>query len=259
MILDNKTILITGSNRGMGRAFAEELAKYPVKLLLGMRDVKSYVPIEDSVAIYIKPVKIDLSSKELIRKSIDGLKDDLNNIDILINNAGIFEAGPLQNQNVDKIYAMFQVNIVGLIHLTNIILPYLLKRDEAKIVNNASIAGYAYLPDNSSYSATKAGVVAFSESLRRELDKTNVSVLHLVTPAVDTEMFKDVESTYKENDKPINLKRMPPEAWAKKVVGAIKNDKKVLSPPGRTGVLKVLSHGPPLLVDSISRNLFKKK
>lgn len=257
MQLTNKTILITGANRGIGRSIAEELAKKPVNLLLGMRNINSYIPIRNSKAKTIKPVKIDLSSKQSIDESLKNLKDETASLDILINNAGVFVAGPLHKQDIDEIYSMFQANIVGLIHLTNKLLPILLSREEGKIVNNASIAGYAYLADNSTYSATKAAVVAFSEALRRELSVTNVSVLHLVTPGVDTEMMELVEATYSKNGKPINLHKVSSSDWAKKVVKAIESDKKILSPSGTARILKIISRGPPFLVDILSRRLFK--
>ena len=213
MRLNNKTILVTGANRGIGRAIAEELATRPVNLLLGMRDVTKYQPIQNSTALSIKPVKLDLGSKASIDKCLDGL--DLSKLDVLINNAGQFTSGPLQRIDLDAMYSMFQVNLVGLAHLTSRLLPDLLKRPQAKIVNNASIAGYAYFPLNSTYSATKAGVVGFSEALRRELAETHVSVLHLVTPGVDTEMLDKVEATYKDDEKPIQLARIPAAEWAK--------------------------------------------
>jgi 3-oxoacyl-[acyl-carrier protein] reductase len=258
MTLTNKTILITGANRGIGRAIAEELSHKPVNLLLGMRNLDSYVAFENYEALSIKPVVLDLSSKESISSCLEDLEQDLENVDILINNAGQFVAGPLQKQSVDDVYSMFQVNILGLIQITNKMLPLMLKRPEAKIVNNASIAGYAYLPDKSNYSATKAAVVGFSEALRRELSGTSVSLLHLVTPGVDTEMMKQVEATYKNNEKPIELQKIPAKTWAKKVVSAIETDKKMLSPSGTTEILKIISHGPPLLVDILSRRMFKK-
>jgi short-subunit dehydrogenase len=257
MILKEKTVLISGSNRGIGRAIAEELAQYPVHLLLGMRNPASFTPIENSKALSIKPVLMDMGSQASIDKSLELIKKDLDSLDILINNAGQFVAGALQNQNSEKVALMFQVNLIGLTYLTGRLLPTLLKRPEAKIVNNASIAGYAYLPFNSTYSATKAGVVAFSESLRRELVKTNVGVLHLVTPVIDTEMMDDVEKTYKEEGRPLNLKRMPASKWAKKIVQAIEKDKDVLSPSGSTELLKLMSHGPSFLVDGIAKRLVK--
>jgi short-subunit dehydrogenase len=258
MVLEGKTILITGANRGIGRAIAEELAKHPVNLLLGMRDPSALKEMPQAKATSIKAVAMDLSSKTSIDTSLDSFKDEIANVDILINNAGQFVAGSLQKQDADKLYSMFQTNIVGLSYLTARLLPALLKRPEAKIVNNASIAGYAYFPYNTTYSATKAGVVAFSEALRRELARTSVSVLHLVTPGVDTEMLVDVEKTYQDEGRPLQLKKIPASTWAKKVVRAIESDKKMLSPSGVTEFLKIISHGPPALMDSISRRFIVK-
>jgi short-subunit dehydrogenase len=257
VVLTDKTILVTGSNRGIGRAIAEELAKHPVHLLLGMRDVKAYKPIVSNQVLSVKPVQLDLTSRESIDLGLKVMEADIVKLDILVNNAGIFVAGPLQKQSLDDIYAMFQVNVLGLIQLTNRLLPQLLARSKAKIINNASIAGYAFLPDNSTYSATKAAVVGFSEALRRELIHSNVGVLHLVTPGVSTKMMDEVEATYARNGKPINLPKVSPEAWATKVVDAIVGDKTVLYPSGSTGLLRRISHL-RFLVDIVGRRMLPK-
>ena len=104
-----------------------------------------------------------------------------------MNNAGLMTGGLLEEQDLDGIYAMFQVNLVGVVHLTQAVLPGMIERGLGKVVNNASISGYAYFPAATTYAASKAGVVAFTESLRRELKGTGVTTLHLVTPGVDTE------------------------------------------------------------------------
>ena len=91
---------------------------------------------------------------------------------------------------------MFQVNLVGLAHLTRLVLPGMLERGTGKVVNNASVSGYAFFPGASTYAASKAGVVAFTESLRRELRGTGVSTLHLVTPGVNTDMLDATEDAY---------------------------------------------------------------
>ncbi len=256
MRLQDKTILITGANRGIGRALAEELAKQPVHLLLGMRDTAAYKPINNAQAKSITPIALDVSSLENIQKSLKAAKESLANLDILINNAGQFVAGPIDAQDQAKMAAMVQVNLTGLMQLTALLLPGLRKR-KGKIVNNASIAGYAYFPFNAPYSATKAGVVAFSEALRRELKNTGVTVLHLVTPAVATDMLVDVNETYEKNGRPIDLGSVPAETWAKKVVRAIEQDKTMLKPGGATEVVRLLSKGPRFLIDIISTRLIK--
>jgi short-subunit dehydrogenase len=166
MRLNDKTILITGANRGIGRALAEELAKYPVNLLLGMRDTSKYKPIEGQ-ALSIKPIALNLGSLENIQKGLEVAQEDLKNLDILINNAGQYLAGPIDKEDPIKLASTVQVNLTGLMQLTGQLFPTL-RQNRGMVVNNASIAGYAYFPFNGTYSATKAGVVAFSESLRRE-------------------------------------------------------------------------------------------
>ncbi|MEI7683347.1 MAG: SDR family NAD(P)-dependent oxidoreductase [Candidatus Saccharibacteria bacterium] len=255
MLLNNKTILITGANRGIGRALAEELAKYPVNLLLGMRDVSKYQPIIGGKALIIKPLKLDMGSLESIQKDIKAAAVDLKELDILINNAGQYLAGPLEKQDPVKLASMVQVNLTGLMQLTAELMPTL-RRKRGKVVNNASIAGYAYFPFNGTYSATKAGVVAFSESLRRE--QTDVSVLHLVTPGVATEMMDDVNAAYANNGRPVNLKTIPADVWATKVAKAIRKDKTILTPGGAVEVSRILSKGPRFLIDIISRWIVKK-
>ena len=131
-------------------------------------------------------MRMDLGSRESIDESCAELGDEPQTIDVIVNNAGLVTGGLLEEQDLDEIYAMFQVNLVAVVQLTQAVLPGMIERGSGQIVNNASISGYAYFPAATTYAASKAGVVAFTESLRRELKDTGVSTLHLVTPGVDT-------------------------------------------------------------------------
>ena len=170
MDLTNTTALVTGANRGIGKAFAEALAEHCAIVYAGARDPESV----DIDADNVRPLPIDLSSAESIEKSFAQSRKQLETVDILVNNAGALSVGLLEEQDVDAIYTSVQVNLTGLIHLTKLLLPSMLERDRGYIVNNASMSGYAYFPLASVYAASKAGVVAFSESLRRELEPTGV-------------------------------------------------------------------------------------
>ena len=123
--------------------------------------------------------------------------------------------GLLEEQDMDAVYAMFQVNLVGVAHLTSRLLPGMLERGRGTIVNNASISGYAYFPAASTYAASKAGVVALTESLRRELDGTGVRALHVVTPGVNTDMLDATEEVYGRYMDTSSWDKVEPEEWAR--------------------------------------------
>jgi short-subunit dehydrogenase len=199
-------------------------------------------------------VAVDLSSREAIERSVEGLPP----LDLLVNNAGRMTGGLLEEQDVEDVYAMFQVNLVGLVHLTMRVLPGMVERGRGRIVNNASISGYAWFPAASTYAASKTGVVAFSESLRRELHGTGVSVLHLVTPGVDTDMLDATREVYRDHLDSAAWDDQPPERWAAKVVGAIESDDHVLGPGGRLALAKLASRGPAGLMDAIARRSFSR-
>jgi hypothetical protein len=248
--LTGVTALVTGANRGIGRAIAQELAKEPLALLLlGARDPEAMEPLDGAC-----PVMIDLSTRESTDRSVQ----DLPGIDLLVNNAGRMTGGLLEDQDLDDVYAMFQVNLVGLTHLTRAVLPGMIRRGRGKIVNNASISGYAHFPAASTYAASKAGVVAFSESLRRELDSTGVDVLQLVTPGVDTGMGDATLKMYGRHMDTSAWDMQPASEWAAKVVQAIRDDARVLGPGGRLAVAKLASRGPAFLLDALSARMFKR-
>jgi len=262
MDLSGRTALVTGSNRGIGRALAEALAREPLALLLcGMRDPQTFEPIPTGAggAREVRAVRVDLGSRDAIDESCTEMGDDLGRIDLLVNNAGLVTGGLLEEQDLDEVYAMFQANLVGLVHLTQAVLPGMLERRSGKVVNNASISGYAYFPAASTYAASKAGVVAFTESLRRELKDTGVSTLHLVTGGVDTDMLDATEETYGRHLDTSDWDKVPASEWAQKVIGAIRDDSTVLGPGGKTALAKLASRGPGFLIDRISDRMFSRE
>ncbi len=159
MELEGRTCLVTGASRGIGHAIAAELAKRPVaKVLAGVRDPSGFDPPPGPV----EPVELDLAERGSI---VAGWERVGGRVDVLINNAGQFEGGKLEAQDPVAIDAMVQVNLTGLMQLTRLALPPMLAAGEGSIVNNASISGYVFMPGSTTYAATKAGVVGFSESL----------------------------------------------------------------------------------------------
>lgn len=253
MRLADKTVLITGADGGIGQGFTRELLKKPVRhLVLGVRNPK-LLPVPATPAggaREVSVVQVDLDSFETVEAAADRLADL--QIDVLINNAGLYEGGPLVEQDLERVYALTQVNLTALEHLTARLLPGMIARRRGYVVNNASISGYAYFSGTATYAATKAGVVAFSEALRRELRGTGVRVMHLVTPGIDTPMLRQVDDTYQ-----MRLKRITPDAWARRTVRGIERNRTMVNPQGWTYAVKLASRGPSWLLDRFQPRLRK--
>lgn len=257
MDLTDSTALVTGANRGIGRAVVEALAQRPLRrVLAAVRDPDAFAPVDGTAAV--TPVRLDLSSREAIEACVAAMPD-FDAVDLLVNNAGQMTGGLLEEQDVEGFYAMFQVNLVAVAHLTHLALPHMLGRGRGKIVNNASISGYAYFPAATTYAASKAGVVALSESLRRELAGTGVDVLHLVTPGVETEMLEATEEVYGRHIDTSNWTRVTADEWAARIVRAIEADDHVLGPGGRTALAKLASRGPAVVLDAVSARMFSRR
>jgi len=167
--------------------------------------------------------------------------------------------GLLEEQEMEAVYAMFQVNPVAVAHLTSRVLPHMLAKGRGTVVNNASISGYAHFPAASTYAASKAGVVALSESLRRELKGTGVGVLHAVTPGVNTDMLDATEAVYGRHMDTSGWDKVEPAEWAEKLLVAVEADRHVLGPGGRTAYAKLASRGPAFLLDALSARMFTRQ
>ena len=262
MNLAGATALVTGANRGIGRALVERLVELPLhSVLAGVRSVDSFetptLPLGG--ARTVRAVHMDLASRASIEACCDRLGGELGEIDLLVNNAGLMTGGLLEEQAMEEVYAMFQINLVAVAHLTHRVLPWMLERRRGLVVNNASISGYAYFPAASTYAASKAGVVAFTESLRRELRGTGVTAMHLVTPGVATEMLKDTDEVYGRHMDTSGWDRMPVSEWATKVVHAIEADRRVLGPGGRSSLAQLAARGPAFVLDAITARLFSRR
>jgi short-subunit dehydrogenase len=247
MKLDGLTCLVTGANRGIGRAIAERLARRSARVLAGVRSLDGYEPIAGA-----EPVELDLAS----RASIEAFAED---VDLLVNNAGQFTAGLLETQDVDAIYELLTVNLAGTIHLTRHLLPGMLERGRGKVVINSSVVAYANFPAVTTYAASKAGVSGFAEALRRELAPTPVTTLHVVTGGIATDML---DETKRQLDPHFpgadSWDQHTPQQWAAKIVKAIEEDAAVLGPGGKAALGKLASHLPRQVLDTFVARAFDR-
>lgn len=257
MEIYNADVLVTGANRGIGLAFARMCAQEGAKLHLVMRKTELSL-IAELKGLGAGEVKIwvaDLSERNEVERLISELANTP--IDILFNNAGVLTGGLLEEQPLDDIYTMFQVNLLSLIHLTRGLLPQMIKRQRGKIINNSSVSALMHFPCATTYAASKAAVLAFTQCLELELKGTSVSTLCLVTPGIKTRMFDDISSKYSKNFVVPN-ESITPDQYAQLIRQAILKDHTHLWPGGSTQWGLRTARNFPFLFKSIISRYFHR-
>ncbi|KAH3672680.1 hypothetical protein WICMUC_004198 [Wickerhamomyces mucosus] len=194
--LANKTVFITGASAGIGRATAWEYAhatEGQIKLILSARRVENLKDLQDELNSKYPSIKtfigkLDVSQKDSITPFLKTIPEEFKDIDILVNNAGKAlgnaQVGSIETKDIDEI---FQTNVIGLISITQAILPIFKAKNAGDIVNLGSIAGKDPYPGGSIYCASKFALRAFTESLRKELINTKIRVIEVQPGAVETE------------------------------------------------------------------------
>jgi len=166
-------ILVTGASTGIGRACALRFAELGYRVLAGVRKVSDGEALRTESAGRIEPVLLDVTSAESIANTLAAVGDQP--LAGLINNAGIATVGPLELVPVEAWRKQFEVNVIGLVAVTQACIP-LLRRGPGRIVNIGSIAGRSALPGSGAYDSTKFAVEAISDALRMELHPWRISV-----------------------------------------------------------------------------------
>jgi short-subunit dehydrogenase len=179
------TAVITGASAGIGRVFADRLAKRGYDLLLIARrgDLLDEVAkkLSNSYGVTVKTLAVDLSKPSELQATADKLSAD-SSITMLVNNAGVSTLAPIGGTKAADAASMISVNISALTALTIAVLPGFKARDKGTIVNIGSVLGFASLPISSIYSGTKGYVFLFTRGLQEEVAGTQVRV-QLVAPA----------------------------------------------------------------------------
>ncbi|MCB0370596.1 MAG: SDR family NAD(P)-dependent oxidoreductase, partial [Bdellovibrionales bacterium] len=162
-----------------------------------------------------------------------------------------------EEQPLDEIYSLIQINTTALIHLTRAVIPGMIKRGKGKVINNSSVSAFMHFPCASTYAASKAAVVAFTNCIESELQGTGVSTLCLITPGVKTRMFDDIESKYSKNLK-VPQGYISAKDYALQIKFAIESDEKYLLPKGTTSIgLWIAKYLNPIFRSFVSRQFHR--
>jgi short-subunit dehydrogenase len=220
MRLTGAVALVTGGSSGIGAATARALAGAGSRLLIAGRDPARLAAIAGQTGG--TALTADLAAAQRAAATLPpGPGDDEAGIDILVNNAGLGWAGPIGDITAEKVAELVAVNLTAPMQLTRLLLPGMIARGRGRVVFVSSIAGATGVRGEAVYSATKAGLVSFADSLAYELDGHDVRVSVIVPGVIDTPFFD-------RRGRPYGRRRpgpQPPERVARAIVACLEHDR----------------------------------
>ncbi|HUF36255.1 MAG TPA: SDR family NAD(P)-dependent oxidoreductase [Gemmatimonadales bacterium] len=214
------TALVTGATEGIGRATALALGRagYRVGLCARTADRLDALATELRAAgIVAAAAPADVGDPDQIAGAVRRVTDDLGDIDVLINNAGVLIARPVEELTLTDWDATMTTNLRGLFLATRAVLPGMRRRRRGTIVNVASLAGRNGFAGGTAYAASKHGVLGFSRSLMLEVRKDGIRVVAVCPGSVDTGLLRDQPMLKSDPEKILR-----PEDVAETIVHALR-------------------------------------
>ncbi|RIA10988.1 NADP-dependent 3-hydroxy acid dehydrogenase YdfG [Flavobacteriaceae bacterium MAR_2010_72] len=191
--MSNKTAFITGATSGIGKATAIEFAKHGINLILCGRRQERLDQLKKELSLQTKVhiLNFDVRDKVATMEAIQSIPKSFNAIDILINNAGNAHGlDPIQTGNLDDWDAMMDINVKGLLYVSNAIIPQMVERKSGHIINIGSSAGKEVYPKGNVYCGSKHAVLAITEGMRIDLNPYGIKVSAINPGLVETEFSK---------------------------------------------------------------------
>lgn len=185
-VIAGKTVLVTGANRGIGKAFSEAFLKGGVaKLYAAVRNLDSAKPLVDEFGDKVVPIKIDVSDPASITEAAKTASD----VDIVVNNAGVLtNASPLADDAVENLEFEMKVNVYGLIRMAQAFAPVLKSNGGGYFAQLNSVASVKNFADFATYSASKAASYSITQALREKLEEQGTTVISVHPGPINTDM-----------------------------------------------------------------------
>lgn len=190
----SKIALITGATSGIGKATAEAFAKQNIDLILCGRRQERLDELAEELGkkVTVQTLTFDVRNYTEVENALNSLSDKWREIDILVNNAGNAHGfDTIDGGSIADWDAMIDGNVQGLLYVSKLVMPYMVKRKTGHIVNLSSVAGKQTYANGAVYCASKKAVEAISEGMRLDLTKHGIKVTNIAPGAVETE-FSEV-------------------------------------------------------------------
>ena len=258
MIFRDKTVVITGGSEGVGAAAARLFAEAGANLMLVARGKKSLEAIAEELRdkTKVEIFAMDVSDADACVDVFKKAQFEFGRIDVLVNNAGYHARGDVETVEPADLAKMVDVNLRAPIVLARLAIPYLKEADDAAIINVGSLAGRTPVPGSATYSATKAGLRAFTISLSEELRDSNIKV-GLVSPGpIDTGfIMADIDKTA---DLTFSQPMSTAEEVAQNILDLCGNNIREVAMPTLSGLLTTGSYVFPWVSRQMKRVLERK-
>ncbi len=188
MTYQPKTVLITGATGDFGKAFARRFAAIGSSLILHGRSAEKLAELKKEFSVPVHTMLFDITDRMAMEKSFNEIPADFKNIDLLVNNAGgALGMDKAYEASLDDWDEMVAMNVSGLMRMTHLVLPAMVASKRGHIINIGSIAGSYSYPFGNVYCASKAFVAHFSQTLRSDLQGTNIRVTNIEPGMVKTQ------------------------------------------------------------------------
>jgi short-subunit dehydrogenase len=195
--LKNQIVVITGASAGIGYATAKAFAARGSKVVLVARREEALynlaAEIDTTFGTPTLVIPADLSLEKDLRHVIDTTEQQFGRIDVLINNAGMFIGGPLEEASPQAVRRLLAVNVQACIRLSQMVIPGMLQRGKGHIVNVSSMVSLLGAPGVSVYAASKVALNGFTNALRRELRGTGIQAINMMPGWTRTDMLRNMD------------------------------------------------------------------
>ena len=196
MLLENKTAIVTGATRGIGRAIAIRFAKEGCNVAFcGRSRGEKMIAVEQeltALGVKAKGYVADVADMELAQAFVKEVLADFGKVDILVNNAGITDDSAVKRMTEEQMDRVMHTNLGSVFCMTKAIQPSMWKQGYGSIVNIGSVVGIAGNYNQANYAASKAAIIGFSKSCAKEFAARNIRVNVVAPGFVETEMTAEV-------------------------------------------------------------------
>ena len=191
-LLENKTAIITGASRGIGRGIAQTLAKHGCSIAFtfntNIEAARSLVNELNTIGVKAKAYKSNAADFDAANKLVEDVISDFNSLEILINNAGITKDNLLMRMGEEDFDEVVKVNLKSVFNMTKAVQRTFLKQRNGSLIHMSSVVGVKGNAGQANYAASKAGIIGFSKSIALELGSRNIRSNVIAPGFIETEM-----------------------------------------------------------------------